>query len=443
MGLKELGFSLKSRTVRRDAGELYARLKEHEALSATELDQLTAQRAQRIASFAISSTAFYRDRYAELGIDPGELDDAEAWQSLPVIGRSDVKAHTASFWSTEAHPSVVREAKTSGSTGQPLKTGNDARVPVIALSWRMYSWWGVQPWDNIARIGRWGMGRREKLRNTVTWWPTRQAFLDAGMLDSASMSTFVGELGRIRPVLVEGYLGAVAELAEHVARSGTPVPGLVAVGSTAAPLTEPVRQRIQKALGAPVYDQYRSSEIQWMAGECREQSGLHVFSDMRRIEVVDDAGRAVPPGVVGDIVVTDLANRVFPVIRYRLGDRGSLRAGTCACGLPFPVMDPPDGRLTDMIRLPSGAVLAGGLMTLFSAEPEAVRLFQIHQDTEHVIHLRVVVGDQPDALAAIERAADELRARVHGEVPVLVEQVDAIPSVRGKIQVVVSEVPAP
>ena len=59
-----------------------------------------------------------------------------------------------------------------------------------------------------------------------------------------------------------------------------------------------------------------------------------------------------------DIVITDLTNRVFPLIRYRLGDRGALLEERCACGNPLPRMMPPDGRTTDLIRLPSGAVLA-------------------------------------------------------------------------------------
>ena len=74
-------------------------------------------------------------------------------------------------------------------------------------------------------------------------------------------------------------------------------------------------------------DEYRGSETLWMAGECRLQTGLHVFADARKIEVVDDEGRSLPAGEVGDIVVTDLANRVFPIVRYRLGDRGSLMEG--------------------------------------------------------------------------------------------------------------------
>ncbi len=50
----------------------------------------------------------------------------------------------------------------------------------------------------------------------------------------------------------------------------------------------------------------------WIAGECAEQSGMHVFWDVRRVEILDDDDRPVPDGQEGNVVVTDLTNRVFP-----------------------------------------------------------------------------------------------------------------------------------
>ena len=443
MTVKQVAFAAKSRTVRRSADRLYRELLANERLSPDAIDDLERRRGTDIARFAMTSSPFYRDLYAAHGVEPGDLDDPDSWSRLPIIERSQVKESTEAFWTPERAPGTVRMSETGGSTGQPVKLGQDARVPLLALSWRMYRWWGVDPSDNRASIGRWPRGRKEALKSAVQWWPTRHAFLDAGVLSRETMTAFVQECRSIRPRLIEGYLGGLREVAEFAATlpDGLPVP--VAVGTTAAPLTEPVRLRLQEVLGAPVFDQYRSAEVQWMAGECSAHSGLHVFSDFRHFDVVDEQGAPVGPGVVGDLVVTDFANRVFPLVRYRMGDRGSLRARRCACGLPFPVMDPPDGRTSDLLRLPDGTVLAGDLMTLFSAEPEAVRLFQIHQQADYEIRLRVVLGDQPDARAAVDRAADVLRVRVHSQVPVTVEEVDTLPYTRGKIRYVLSDVVPP
>ena len=103
-------------------------------------------------------------------------------------------------------------------------------------------------------------------------------------------------------------------------------------------------------------------------------------------------------------------------------------------------MAKPDGRTTDMIRLPSGAVLAQRLMAIFSEEPAAVRLFQIHQQADYSIVVRVVLGDAPDAHAQVERTAQVLRDRISDEVPVTVDYVQSLPYTGGKTKYIISDV---
>lgn len=441
--LKRSIFEAKVHTVARDSGSLYRRLDTHSHLPPAQAREMEDDWAVDIVRYAMAASPYYEQRYASAGIDAADLRDSSVIQRLPIIERSDVKNHVDQFWCRDVPRKYVRDAKTSGSTGQPLRTGNDARVPLSVLSWRMYSWWGVSPWDNTARVGRWGLQGASLRRNSLRWWPTRQVFLDAGYLDEASLHRFADEVTAVRPRLIEGYLGAVRTFGEFLRDTGRSIPAPVAIGTTAAPLTDPVRRHIQELFAVPVFDQYRCSEIPWMAGECRERSGLHVFSDMRRIEVVNSEGRLLPPGETGDIVVTDLTNRVFPFIRYKLGDRGKLLSGECPCGVSLPRIAPPDGRTADMILLPDGTVIAGGLMTLFSTEPDAVSLFQLHQHADFSITVRVVLTDAPGAREAVDRAVDSLRKRLQGKVPVRVEEVTNLPFTRGKIQYVTSEIPPP
>jgi phenylacetate-CoA ligase len=413
----------------------------NQTLDAQALRNLQWDRASRQLRWATEATPFYPEYYARHGVDLAAVRGWDDWERLPILDRTVVKEHSAGFLSREARPRNVRQAKTGGSTGQPLRTAQDARVPSLALAWRMYSWWGVQPWEDLARIGRWSFGRTDALKNAVQWWPTRQSYVDAGLLSPDSMRDFHRRMCAARPALLEGYVGSMLEFVDFLEGSGLRVPPLTAVATTAAPLTTSVRRRLESFFEAPVYDEYRGSEFGWMAGECGERRGMHAFADVRLVEVVDDDGRTLPPGEVGELVLTDLTNRVFPLIRYRLGDRGALLDEPCACGVTLPLMSQPEGRSTDVLRLPSGRSMGHRLMGMFGKYPDSVRLFQIHQRADHSIVVRVVPGTEPDSALHVEAAVEELRERIGHEVPVTTEFVDDLPFTGGKVKYVISDLP--
>lgn len=440
MSFQSAAFAAKAATLRRRTGRFHRELLANERLAAEELAALQNRLAAEIVGFAMTRSPFYRRTYGALDIDPSTLHDPARWAELPILDRATIKGASSDFPTPEAVGRNIRPALTGGSTGEPLRTMHDARVPALALSWRMYAWWGVSPWDDLARIGRWSFGRLETLKNDVAWWPTRQTYLDAGLISNETMTSFHRAVNRTRPRLIEGYVGAMLEFADFLERRRLTIPAPVAVATTAAPLTAPARARLEQAFGAPVHDEYRGSEFGWMAGECDRRDGLHVFADVRRIEVVDENGAPAAPGELGDLVITDLRNRVFPMIRYRTGDKGILRGEPCACGRSLPLMEQPQGRTTDLIRLPSGAVLAHRLMGMFAAHPEAVRLFQIHQLADYSIVVRVVEGEAAQARAHIEAAVAALSERIRHEVPVRLEYVDALPYSGGKTKYVISDV---
>ena len=126
-------------------------------------------------------------------------------------------------------------------------------------------------------------------------------------------------------------------------------------------------------------------------------------------------------------------------MRYWLGDRGSLRDDACPCGITLPPDEPPDGRITDTIRLPDGSVVAGGLLSMFRNVPDAVRQFRIHQAADYSVNLSVVVGADPRAREQVAEAATGLEQMLRHQVSLRVEFVDSLPYTGGKMKFVTSE----
>lgn len=434
-------FETKSALAQRTDRRVDSRFRETE-LQDPELVHLTQKRhAMSIARWAFANTGFYRRRYTESGITAADLDDPHHFDELPVITKAELREHRDELLARSRSPRQRLVSSTGGSTGEPLRVFHDRQAPVAAMWWRAFRWWGIHPGDDRAVIQRERRSRSTALRERLEWWPTTVLSLDATRMTGPSMSAFADGWQHAHPRLLSGYVGGVHEFAAFVRDSGLQLEPPAAIAVTAAPMTLSQRRFIEDTLRAPVFDSYRSAEVPWMAVECEAHSGLHVFSDVRVIELLDDFQRPVIPGDEGTVVVTDLCNRVFPLVRYNLGDRTSSIVGPCACGRGLDRIRPVQGRLTDVIRLPGGGRIPGGLTGLFNERPDAVDQFQIHQHPDLTITLRCVPGAADDAREVIDRAAGTLLRLADGSVPVTVELVSAIPHDGGKVRVVRSEAP--
>ncbi|MGY8914112.1 MAG: phenylacetate--CoA ligase family protein, partial [Flavobacteriales bacterium] len=150
---------------------------------------------------------------------------------------------------------------------------------------------------------------------------------------------------------------------------------------TSAPLFEEQRELMQKAFGAPVCDQYGNTEIMLIAAECPKQKGLHIMQDTVHIEFVDENNQPVPPNTIGKILLTDLTNYAFPLIRYDIGDEGKYLEEPCSCGSPLPLMDNVRGRQALIIDTPSGLRIKGEhVMAMFNGYMKVFKEIQLIQE---------------------------------------------------------------
>jgi phenylacetate-CoA ligase len=111
----------------------------------------------------------------------------------------------------------------------------------------------------------------------------------------------------------------------------------------AEPLSPAKRQKLERAWGAEVSDQFGMTEGALISVQSLGRDGLHVWSDLFLCEVVDEAtGQPVPEGEVGTLAMTALwNNNVTPFLRWNSGDLISMRSEGHGDGpwSMFPVMN--------------------------------------------------------------------------------------------------------
>lgn len=413
-----------------------------ERLSPEALAALSWRRRVALVEHCAAKVPFYRERFRGIGFEPGDLRSEADFARLPILEKEEIRTAGERLIADDADRRRLRKVATGGSTGEPLTCYGDTGLPLSAMTWRMLAAWGVDPSDPSGYLYRTSPRGLRGLAAAAALWPTRRAHLAATEMDRPRMARFLDRLRSIRPRYLTGYVGALDAFAEFLEGEGASLASLRAVWATAAPLPAPLRRRLERAFACPVHDQYGSVEIYLIAAECDRHEGLHVAADLRHVEIVEGAA-PVAAGGEGDLVVTDMLARSFPLLRYRLGDRGRLLGKACSCGRPFPLLGPVRGRISDRIHLTDGTSIAGEFWTtIFDDHADAIAAFEVRQALDFSIEVRVRPQPGGDGAGAIEAVRRSLEARLAGRAPLRFTHGGIDPHRGGKIRFVSSEIEA-
>jgi phenylacetate-CoA ligase len=164
----------------------------------------------------------------------------------------------------------------------------------------------------------------------------------------------------------------------------------------AEPWSDAMRRELEVKLGIKATDNYGLSEVMGpgVAGECLEQSGLHINEDHFLVEVINpDTLEPVRLGEVGELVVTTLTKEAFPMIRYRTRDLTRLMPEACPCGRTLRRMSRVMGRTDDML------IIRG--VNVFPSQIETV-LFEIEGTEPHYQIIIERTGALDDATVLVE-----------------------------------------
>ena len=220
----------------------------------------------------------------------------------------------------------------------------------------------------------------------------------------------VAALNAFDPAILIGYPTALYLLALEAELGRLRVrPALVVVGGEV--LTAQARGTIERALGAHLLDLYAAGEFPGIAFGCRFGQ-LHANSDWVILEPVEADYSPTPLDHASHtVLLTNLANRVQPIVRYDLGDSITVSSARCACGSPFPAITV-SGRRGDVLRFPDAAgreipVLPLALGTVVEKTP-GVRRFQAYQSGERELRIRLEPDAESEREATWARVADRV-----------------------------------
>ncbi|HKR64253.1 MAG TPA: phenylacetate--CoA ligase family protein [Thermoanaerobaculia bacterium] len=332
--------------------------------------QRRRSRFEEMAAFARAHSPYYRELYRDL---PREIDDAAL---LPV---TDKKRLMARFddWVTDPevtlekvralaeNPDRIAErflgkytvATTSGTTGARGMFVLDDRTMAVtnAIAFRMItSWLGV---GDVLRIfahgGRMAMimaggGHFASAVAAARMRKSPRGRKRVGVFPAQTpLPVLVEQLNRFQPAVMAPYASMAALLASEQEAGRLAIhPVLLALSAEGLPIDE--YARIAKAFDARVGNSYASTECTFLSYGCEER-WLHINADWVVVEPVNAEYQPVPAGEQSyTVLISNLANRVQPILRYDLGDSVLQRPDPCPCGNPLPAIRV-QGRAADVL----------------------------------------------------------------------------------------------
>lgn len=380
------------------------------------VQELQNKRLRSLLLWCTRQSSFYRRRFRGLNLETVPLAE------LPPTNKNELMAD---FDRVVTDPAIHREdlesfvdnpenegkwfrgeyavSHTSGSQGQPLLMVCDQRHIELLFSLQMTR-------GNVRKPSPIEAARRllQPARLAVVtlkkgFYPSASAFEYMPPVVRRFMKVLrlsqtdpdlIEQLHAFQPTAITAYASVLEMLALEIETGRLRLgPQLVQVTNNSEVLTEKARARIEAAFGCPLLNNYATGECPFLTNGCPTHEGAHLNADWAILEVVDDQYRPVPPGTPGQkVLLTNLANRVQPFIRYEIGDVVTMAATPCGCGSLLPRIEKIEGRSADTFWIRDGSTYRQIINSVFKNAfdyTREVREWQAVQIERNRIHLQV------------------------------------------------------
>ncbi|MGQ9920735.1 MAG: phenylacetate--CoA ligase family protein [Desulfobacca sp.] len=391
---------------------------EFETLPREALEAIQLRRLRALCERLYALVPFYRRKFDEAGIKPGDIRTLQDLHRLPFTTKQDLRDNYPFGLFAVPMEQVVRIHASSGTTGKPTVVGYTQRdIKTWAeLMARTLAAAGVQRGDIVHNAYGYG------LFTGGLGFHYGIEYLGASVIPVSGGNTRrqIMLLQDFGPTVITCTPSFSLHLYEVAKDMGVDFARLkLRVGIFGAePWSEAMRAEIERKLGIDALDIYGLSEIMGpgVSIECLEaKNGLHLFEDHFLPEIIDPNTLApLPPGQPGELVITTLTKEAFPVLRYRTRDISTLNPEPCKCGRTLVRMGRIQGRTDDML------IIRG--VNVFPSQIEAV--------------LMEVQGVEPHYQIVVDRVGqmDTLEVRVEVDETAFSDEVRQLQQLEKKIE---------
>lgn len=299
----------RSLRVRRDAASY------HEWPFREAAERFQVERFNTVWAYCLSGVPFYQSWAREHGL-PEQITTVSDLRRFPVLTKAVMMERSDEAFQ---EGKIALAYSTGGSTGTPTRypRGQHDTASMYANTYVGRSWWGVSPFDSYVHV--WGHshlfggGKVQKLKRAVLDRLANATRVNAYDLSEGALASHAQAILRRNPSYVVGYTSAIFKIARHIETQGLDVSGLSRLRAmivTAETVSRADVDLIGRVFGVPVVIEYGAAETGVMATSRGGSWPLQVLWRSFIVHAAND----------GNLTVTTLDDRLFPLINYMIGD---------------------------------------------------------------------------------------------------------------------------
>ena len=328
-------------------------LRTQQYLSVTELAAIQKQRLSNLFRLAKGSTGYYKN--------------FRRYDDLPPLTKEMISKRYNDFFSTKDKSKLIQKT-TGGSTGVPFAyyttpLAQSYMWAGIILSWEVA---GYRTGDKVAFLAGSSLFK-SGWKHKIFYKLMNIDLLYASPLNDEVLHQYAEKIRKTKVSVLYGYSYAINTMSEYLNRvQDHSFPDLKGVVCTAELLTNSARQKIERAFGVKVFDQYGCNEGGVSAFEC-EHKKMHLINTRAVYEIDEN----------GTLLSTDLVNDGFIMMKYNTTDIVEFSDEPCTCKRNFPVIKKMIGRLNDVVVDMDNKVLHASFFGIALSKDSSIHQYQV------------------------------------------------------------------
>ena len=282
---------------------------------------------RKIAVERAKRSRFFSGKLDHINLD--HVHEPEEWAKIPILTKDELRVIEPEDFQDDfciaPRSEIIEFWRSGGSTGKPLfypRSMNDLRLAREGFR-RAWEAAGLKKGDlahvsfplGIHPVGQIYCRTAQQMGVGVNW---------CGAGNSTPSEMQVELIRTLKPTVWCGMASYGLQLAQIAERMGFDLANssVTKFLTAAEPVSPGKRERIEKLWGAKLYDQFGCTETSFMASESDHHDGMHLWTDMFDLEVVDEHTKEpVAEGKNGIMVTTPYwNNEMTPFLRWETGD---------------------------------------------------------------------------------------------------------------------------